>query len=61
MPQSGMYYRSDHFSFARVEMPALFARGNNDPREKRIKYMSTKEKKWLANNYHKPSDEYEEW
>ena len=60
-PQSGMYYRSDHFSFARVGVPALFARGNNDSREKGIEYMSAKEKEWLSNNYHKPFDEYEEW
>lgn len=60
-PQSGMYYRSDHFSFARVGVPALFARGNNDHREKGVDYMSAKEKDWLANNYHKPFDEYEDW
>ncbi len=60
-PQSGMYFRSDHFSFARVGVPALFARGNNDHREKGIEYMSAKEKDWLANYYHKPTDEYEDW
>jgi Zn-dependent M28 family amino/carboxypeptidase len=60
-PQSGMYFRSDHFSFARVGVPALFARGNNDHREKGIDYMAAKEKDWLANYYHKPSDEYEDW
>ncbi|MFA9371986.1 MAG: M28 family metallopeptidase [Labilibaculum antarcticum] len=60
-PQSGMYYRSDHFSFARVGVPALFARGNNDHRKKGIDYMSAKEKDWLANYYHKPFDEYEDW
>lgn len=60
-PQSGMYFRSDHFSFARVGIPALFARGNNDHREKGIEYMAAKEKEWLANYYHKPTDEYEDW
>lgn len=60
-PQSGMYFRSDHFSFARVGIPALFARGNNDHAEKGKEYMSQKEQEWLANHYHKPFDEYEEW
>lgn len=60
-PHSGMYFRSDHFSFARVGVPALFARGNNDHIEKGKEYMSKKEKEWLSNHYHKPFDEYEDW
>ncbi|NOU59809.1 M28 family metallopeptidase [Marinifilum caeruleilacunae] len=60
-PQSGMYFRSDHFSFARVGVPALFARGNNDHIEKGKEYMLEKERYWLANHYHKPADEYEDW
>lgn len=60
-PQSGMYFRSDHFSFARVGIPALFARGNNDHIEKGTEFMSKKESYWLANHYHKPFDEYEDW
>jgi Zn-dependent M28 family amino/carboxypeptidase len=59
--QSGMYYRSDHFSFARVGVPSLFVRGNNDHWEKGKEYMSEKEQQWLANHYHKPADEYEDW
>ncbi|WP_289055883.1 M28 family metallopeptidase [Carboxylicivirga marina] len=58
---TGMYYRSDHFSFARVGIPALFARGNNDHREKGTAYMSEKEQYWINNCYHKPNDEYEDW
>jgi len=60
-PHTGMYYRADHFSFAKAGVPALFARGNNDHVEKGKAYMSEKEKDWLANNYHKPFDEYQEW
>ncbi|MBR8538287.1 M28 family peptidase [Carboxylicivirga sediminis] len=58
---TGMYYRSDHFSFARVGIPALFARGNNDHWEHGQSYMSEKEQYWINNCYHKPDDEYEEW
>ncbi|MBI9065239.1 MAG: M28 family peptidase [Marinilabiliaceae bacterium] len=58
---TGMYYRSDHFSFARVGVPAIFARGNNDHWEKGKAYMTEKEQYWINNCYHKPGDEYEEW
>jgi Zn-dependent M28 family amino/carboxypeptidase len=58
---TGMYYRSDHFSFARVGVPALFARGNNDHWEKGKEYMTEKEQFWINNCYHKPDDEYEDW
>jgi len=60
-PHTGMYYRADHFSFAKAGVPALFARGNNDHIEKGTVFMSEKEKEWLANNYHKPFDEYQDW
>lgn len=58
---TGMYYRSDHFSFARVGIPAAFARGNNDHWEKGKEYMAEREQFWIDNCYHKPDDEYEEW
>lgn len=58
-PESGMYYRADHFAFARAGVPALFARGNVDHREHGQEWMAQKEKDWLANNYHKPTDKYE--
>jgi len=60
-PHTGMYYRSDHFSFARVGVPAIFARGNIDHWEKGQKYMKEKELQWIDNYYHKPSDQYEDW
>ena len=60
-PHTGMYYRADHFSFAKAGVPALFARGNSDHIEKGKDFMSKKEKDWLANNYHKPFDEYQDW
>ncbi|TRX66549.1 M28 family metallopeptidase [Carboxylicivirga sp. M1479] len=58
---TGMYYRSDHFSFARVGVPALFARGNNHHREKGKEYMAEREQYWINNCYHKPDDEYQDW
>jgi Zn-dependent M28 family amino/carboxypeptidase len=58
-PHTGMYYRSDHFSFARVGVPALFARGNCDSREHGREWAAEKEQFWLENRYHDPSDEYD--
>ena len=60
-PHTGMYYRADHFSFAKAGVPALFARGNSDHIEKGKDYMAKMENDWLANNYHKPFDEYQDW
>jgi len=33
-PENGMYYRSDHFSFARQGVPSLFIKGWSDHRDK---------------------------
>jgi len=58
-PETGMYFRGDQFSFAKVGVPGLFARGNCDSREHGMEWMQQKEKAWLANNYHKPTDQYD--
>lgn len=58
-PETGMYYRADHFAFAQAGVPALFARGNNHQRAKGLEWTAQKEKEWLANNYHKPADTYD--
>lgn len=58
-PHTGMYYRADHFSFARVGVPAIFARGNCDSREHGKEWALAKENEWLSNYYHKPTDQYD--
>jgi Zn-dependent M28 family amino/carboxypeptidase len=58
-PHTGMYFRADHFSFARVGVPALFARGNCDSREYGKEWALKKEKDWIVNNYHKQTDQYD--
>ena len=61
-PHTGMFFRSDHFSFAKKGVPSLFVRGNNDSWEHGKEWMEKKEHEWLKNNYHKPADEYNtEW
>lgn len=57
-PETGMYFRSDHFSFAHAGVPALFARGNCDSREFGREWAATREKEYLTGRYHKPADNY---
>jgi len=57
-PETGMYFRSDHFPFARIGVPSLFARGNCDSREYGREWASQQEKKYLTERYHKPADNY---
>jgi Zn-dependent M28 family amino/carboxypeptidase len=59
-PHTGMYFRADHFSFAKVGVPALFARGNCDNREFGKEWAANKELNWINNNYHKPTDQYDQ-
>ncbi|MCB0655973.1 MAG: M28 family peptidase [Saprospiraceae bacterium] len=58
-PEKGYFYRSDHFNFAKVGVPALFAQGGYDHAEKGKAYAMEKQKDYTANRYHKPQDEYD--
>ena len=57
-PESGMYFRSDHFPFALAGVPALFARGNCDSREYGREWAAEQENDFIRNRYHKPADNY---
>ncbi|MBN1112752.1 MAG: M28 family peptidase [Bacteroidales bacterium] len=57
-PENGMYYRSDHFSFAKVGIPALFAKGYNHVDGQTKEWTKEKISEYWKNTYHKPSDEY---
>lgn len=57
-PETGMYFRSDHFPFARIGVPSLFARGNCDSREYGKEWAAEQEKLYLTERYHKPADNY---
>lgn len=58
-PQNGFYYRSDHFNFAKVGVPALYAKGGIDHREKGAEHGRQMAVDYTTNRYHKPSDEYD--
>lgn len=55
-PETGMYFRSDHFPFAQAGIPALFARGNCDSREFGKEWAAAREKEYITTRYHKPAD-----
>jgi len=60
-PEAGGYYRSDHFSFARVGIPAFSVNMGNDYEGKPQNFAAEIGKKTAA-RYHQPSDEYsEDW
>lgn len=57
-PDNGMYFRSDHFPFAKVGVPAMFGKGYSDHIEKGKEWTLNKVDEYWKNTYHKPSDEY---
>lgn len=57
-PGSGHFFRSDHFSFAKVGIPALYASGSYEHINKGIAYVKEKSEYYVSTNYHQPSDEY---
>ena len=56
---TGMYFRSDHFPFAKRGVPSAFARGNVESREHGREWTSKMEQDYINNKYHKPADNYE--
>lgn len=57
-PENGMYFRSDHFSFAQTGIPSLFIKGWQDSRKHGKEWAKEQINNYWANKYHKPTDEY---
>lgn len=57
-PEAGYYYRSDHFNFAKVGIPALYTRRGIDVTGKGKEYGQQTEDEYRDKRYHRPSDEY---
>jgi Zn-dependent M28 family amino/carboxypeptidase len=57
-PEKGFYFRSDHFNFAKVGIPALNAKGGYDHAEKGKEYAMERKKEYTYSHYHRPSDEF---
>lgn len=62
-PEKGYFFRSDHFNFARVGVPALYASGESEQAEKGKEWTKDQNTEWTQKHYHQPSDEYiaDEW
>ncbi len=58
-PEKGSYFRSDHLSFARKGVPTLYLGNGVDNVEHGIKWGVEQMEKWITENYHKPSDNFE--
>jgi len=58
-PERGGYYRSDHFSFAKLGVPMLDANSGQDLVEGGTAAGHAKAEDYVANRYHKPADEYD--
>ncbi|MDJ1506292.1 M28 family metallopeptidase [Xanthocytophaga agilis] len=57
-PESGYYYRSDHFNFAKAGVPALYINNGIDVVDKGKEYGQQKADEYTKQHYHRPSDEY---
>ncbi len=59
-PDRGAYYRSDHFSFARIGVPGLYFKGGLDYVGREPGWGKRVNEEWGAAHYHQPSDEWSE-
>jgi len=57
-PEKGYFFRSDHFNFAKIGIPALYAHGSFDHREKGKEYAKEKSDEYRTTAYHLPADEF---
>lgn len=57
-PGAGFYYRSDHFSLARVGIPAFSVNEGMKFKGHPLEWGVEREKEYNAKNYHQPSDEF---
>ena len=57
-PMAGHYYRSDHFSFARVGIPAFSIEQGTLFEGQTPEWSKAQFEDYVAHHYHQPSDEY---
>jgi Zn-dependent M28 family amino/carboxypeptidase len=58
-PERGSYFRSDHFNFASIGVPALYAESGIDYVGRAREWGIERSRDYNANRYHKPGDEYD--
>jgi Zn-dependent M28 family amino/carboxypeptidase len=57
--EKGYYFRSDHFNFAKIGIPALYTNPGIDFEGKGKSYGQQLKNEYTQNYYHQPSDEYD--
>jgi len=57
-PENGMYFRSDHFSFAKHGVPSLFCKGWTESATHGKAWTAAQVNDYWKHRYHQPSDEY---
>jgi Zn-dependent M28 family amino/carboxypeptidase len=58
-PEAGGYYRSDHFSFAKLGVPMLYGDSGDDLVNGGAEAGKKAAEDYVQNRYHKPQDEYD--
>lgn len=56
--EKGHFFRSDHFNFAKIGIPALYATGAYEGFDQSIEEIKDYKDFYEMNKYHQPSDEY---
>jgi Zn-dependent M28 family amino/carboxypeptidase len=59
-PEAGIYYRSDHFSFAKFGVPALYAKGGSQPIDEETANYRKRMNVIVTGCYHQVCDQYRE-
>jgi len=60
-PEKGSFYRSDHFEFAKVGVPAFYTKVGLAIVGKPADYGQQRRDEYVANDYHKVTDEIKPW
>jgi Zn-dependent M28 family amino/carboxypeptidase len=58
-PEKGQFFRSDHFSFAKAGVPALYAKGGVDHLERGRDYGMSVVADYTAHRYHQAADNFD--
>ncbi|MFI5453572.1 M28 family metallopeptidase [Pedobacter sp. UC225_61] len=58
-PSAGFYFRSDHFNFAKVGIPALYTEGGDDNIAHGLAWGKAQKEEYTTNRYHAPADNFE--
>lgn len=58
-PERGYYFRSDHFSFAKLGVPMFYGESGEDLVNGGVAAGHAAAEDYVANRYHKPQDEYD--